>query len=157
MPETSINIRCATETDAQRIHELHLSSVRNLCAANYEPTTIEGWLVNRSAQGYLRGIRSGSIFVAETNSRIVGFCEAVPGEVVAVFVDPAVAHQGIGSVLLEKALSLAKQQPGKAVRLEATLNAVGFYEKFGFTSVKSSVVRRNQVEVPIVIMEHHDG
>jgi hypothetical protein len=43
------------------------------------------------------------------------------------------------------------------VRVESTLNAVGFHKRFGFAETGRSVVRRNQIEVPIVIMERDDG
>jgi hypothetical protein len=40
-----------------------------------------------------------------------------------------------------------------AVRLEARLNAVGFYEGFGLGAVWRAVVRPNEIEMPVVIME----
>lgn len=154
MIEIPISIRSATAEDAQQIHELHLAAVRTLCAPHYAPEVIEGWLANRSAQGYLRGIGAGATIVAELASNVVGFGEGVPGEVVAVFVDPDYASRGIGSALLEHTLRLAHEHRG-AVRLESTLNAVGFYERFGFSQVERSVVRRNRVEIPIVVMQRH--
>lgn len=157
MSRVVVSIRSATPQEAQRIHELHLSAVRAQCAQHYSPEIVEGWLENRSAQGYLRGIASGAIFVAEFESQIVGFGEGAPGEVVAVFVDPAFLNRGIGSALLQHALRLAREQHQGSVRLESTLNAVGFYERFGFTQRNRSVVRRNRVEVPIVVMERHAG
>lgn len=37
-------------------------------------------------------------------------------------------------------------RPGARVKVEATLNAVGFYERFGFHAVCRSVVRRNDID-----------
>jgi putative acetyltransferase len=156
MIETAVRIRSAAPGDAQRIHELHVAAVRALCAPHYAPEIVEGWLANRSAHGYLRGINSGTVVVAELDSRVVGFGEGVPGKVVAVFVDPVFVNRGIGSALLEHTLRLAREEHRGPVRLKYTLNAVGFYERFGFYQVERSVVRRNHVEVPVVVMEH-DG
>lgn len=156
MVEILTGIRSATAEDAQRIHELHMAAVRVLCAPHYAPEIVEGWLANRSAQGYLRGIGAGATIVAELASNVVGFGEGVPGEVVAVFVDPVFAYRGIGSALLEHTLRLAHEHRGP-VRLESTLNAVGFYKRFGFFEVERSVARRNQVEIPIVVMQRHAG
>lgn len=133
-----------------------MAAVRVLCATHYSPEIIEGWLANRSAQGYLRGIGSGAIIVAEAASNVIGFGEGIPGEVLAVFVNPDFANRGIGSALLEHTLRLAQKHQGP-VRLESTLNAVGFYERFGFSQVERSVTRRNQVEIPIVVMRQHAG
>jgi GNAT superfamily N-acetyltransferase len=156
MIETSISIRSATVEDAERIHALHMAAVRVLCAPHYAPEIVEAWLANRSAQGYLRGIGAGATIVAELASNVVGFGEGVPGEIVAVFVDPDFASRGIGSALLKHTLRLAHEHRGP-VRLESTLNAVGFYERFGFSQVERSVVRRNQIEIPIVIMQRRAG
>jgi hypothetical protein len=43
------------------------------------------------------------------------------------------------------------------VRLESTLNAVTFYELFGFQKINRATVRRNDVDVPIVVMENRAG
>ena len=136
------------------MHELHVEAVRMLCAPHYTPEIVEAWLANRSAQGYLRGIGAGATIVAELASNVVGFGEGVPGEIVAVFVDPVFAKRGIGSALLAHTLHLAQRNHG-TVRLESTLNAVSFYERFGFSQVERSVVRRNRVEIPIVVMQRH--
>ena len=151
-----ISLRPATTLDAEAIHELHLNSVRALCASSYEPGIIVGWLKDRTPAGYLRGIAEGAIFIAEVQSRIVGFSEAAPGEVVAVFVDPQWSRKGVGTALLSRALSAAAGTP-RPVRLESTLNAVSFYERRGFRQISRSSVRRNDVEVPVVIMERLAG
>lgn len=151
-----MSLRPATALDAEAIHELHSRSVRALCSSSYEPGIIEGWLKNRNRAGYLRGISAGATFVAEAESKIIGFCEAVPGEVIAVFVDPQSSRKGVGTALLWRALDVAARTPC-SVRLESTLNAVPFYERFGFRQITRASARRNDVDVPVVIMERHGG
>ena len=136
-----------------RLHELHTASVRTLCASHYSADIIGGWLQNRSAEGYLAPINRGAIFVAETGNRIVGFGEAAAGVVVAVYVDPAVPRQGVGSALLRHALEQARLEHSGPVRVESTLNAIGFYERHGFREIARATTKRGPVEVPIVRME----
>lgn len=145
-------IRQATDRDAERIHEVHLASVRGLCRDSYDPEVIDGWLRGRSAAGYARGIGNGATFVAEIGGVVVGFCEAIPREILAVFVDPAWAGQGVGAALFSNAWERAAGLGG-VVRLEATLNAAPFYEHFGFRALDRSTVRRNDVDIPVVVME----
>ena len=76
-------LRQARREDALRLHELHTASVRTLCASHYAAEIIGGWLQNRSADGYLAPIKRGVLFVAEWDSRIIGFGEAAAGVVVA--------------------------------------------------------------------------
>jgi hypothetical protein len=48
----------------------------------------------------------------------------------------------------------ARREPEGPVRLEATLNARDFYERAGFREVRRSTVKRNHVDVPVVVMEY---
>jgi putative acetyltransferase len=149
-------IREATDRDAERIHEVHVASVRGLCGAAYEPKVIDGWLRGRSAAGYTRGIGDGAMLVAELDAVVVGFCHAMQDEIIALFVHPASAGQGVGAALLSTGLERAARS-GRAVRLESTLNAVAFYERFGFRALGRSTVRRNDVDIPVVLMERRAG
>jgi len=152
-----ITIRAATLSDAPRIHQLHLAAVRALCAPSYEASVIDGWLTGRSPQDYARGISSGALLVAETRGAVIGFCEGVPGEVRAVFVDPPWAGRGIGAQLLARAVILAEAGQSGPICLESTLNAVGFYERHGFRQLGPVAVSRSRVEVPVVLMERPAG
>lgn len=116
-------IRQAQRKDASRLHELHTTSVRALCSEHYSPEIIDGWLENRSANGYLPPIERGAIFVAERDSTIVGFGEAAAGVVVAVYVDPSAIHQGVGSAILRHAIEMARRGHDGPQRVESTLNA----------------------------------
>jgi putative acetyltransferase len=147
-------IRPAQAQDASRIHDLHTASVRALCAGHYSEEIIEGWLLNRSPTGYLRPIERGALFVAEQHGQITGFGEASPGNVIAVYVDPKHIRRGVGTAMLQKAMSMARTDYTGPIRLEATLNARDFYAHAGFREVGQSTVKRNHVDVPIVIMEH---
>jgi putative acetyltransferase len=145
-----VTIRKAQESDAVPIHELHLRSVRQLCSAVYSPETIEGWLMNRTPQGYLLGIYRGEMYVAEIEGRIVGFGHAVPGEIEATYVDPAYVRRGIGSLLVKHGVEMAKAGTSGTIRIVSTLNARPLYEKCGFRAIREIVVRRNYVEIPAV-------
>ena len=52
---------------------------------------------------------------------------------------------------------MARSEHNGTVRLEATLNARDFYERAGFREVKRSMVKRNHVDVPVVVMEYDVG
>jgi GNAT superfamily N-acetyltransferase len=151
--DASVKIRTARPEDALRLHELHAASVRALCAKHYTKGIIEGWLRSKTPSGYLPSIEREAIFVAELNQKIIGFGEAAAGAVIAVYVDPSAAGQGVGRLILDRAVTLARNGHSGPIRVESTLNASSFYEHLGFVEVKHATVRRNQVEVPIVVME----
>ena len=130
----TFTIRPATPEDANRIHELHTSSVKALCQSHYSSEQITQWLKNRTPQGYVPGIERGEMFVAVDGARSVGFGHAIPGEVVAVFVDPEWARHGVGRAVLGEGIKRARSGYRGAVHLDATLNAQEFYKKMGFVS-----------------------
>ena len=149
-----VDIRQATADDAGRIHEIHTQSVRTLCKGHYSSEQIAGWLKNRSPQGYLPGIGRGEMFVATDGISVLGFGQAIPGEIHAVYVAPEYAKQGVGILLLEQALTAARAGSQGDVYLEATLNAQGFYKKAGFVELERSTVRRNEVLLPVIEWFH---
>lgn len=100
-------------------------------------------------------IDSGRIFVAESDSTVLGFGEAAPGVVVAIYVHPSMTRQGIGTRLLRHALERARKTHSGPVTVESTLNATAFYARSGFLEIRRSTVKRNHVEVPVVVMEHN--
>jgi GNAT superfamily N-acetyltransferase len=148
-----ITIRQAATDDANQIHELHTRSVQILCKNHYSPEQIAGWLKNRTPQGYLSGIERGEMFVVVEGEHIVGFGHAIPGEVVAVYVDPERIKQGVGRAILAEGITKARSGHQGAIRLEATLNAQEFYTKVGFIEVERKTVRRNDVFLPVIVME----
>ena len=153
MAVTNIVIRQAQLEDASHLHELHTASVRALCSKHYSPEIIDGWLQNRNASGYQPPIERGAIFVAEKDSTIVGFGEAAAGVGVAVYVHPSAIHQGIGAAILRHAIEMARRGHNGPVRVESTPIASRFYERYGFLELNRSTIKRNLVEVPIVVME----
>ena len=132
-------------------------SVRTLCKNCYSKEVIDGWLLNRVPSGYHKPIDSHALFVAEHGSQIVGFGEAVPGRIVAVFVDPNYTQQGIGTMILLHAIDIARNTHEGPIRLESTLNACNFYKQAGFREIMHTTVQRNHVDVPVVIMEYDNG
>ena len=108
MVDASIKIRTARSEDALRLHELHAASVRAQCAKHYPNEIIEGWLQGRTPSGYLPPIERAAIFVAELNHKIIGFGEATAGAIVAVYVAPSAIGQGVGRLILDRALALAR-------------------------------------------------
>lgn len=150
--QQTVDIRQATTADAERIHEIHTQSVKTLCKDHYSSEQIAGWLKDRSPQGYLPGIGRGEMFVATDGLSILGFGQAIPGEIHAIYVAPAYAKQGVGILLLEQALTAARAGSQGDVYLESTLNAQDFYKRAGFVEVERSTVRRNDVLLPVIRM-----
>jgi len=72
--------------------------------------------------------------VAEEDERIAGFAalDAAAGEVTAVYVEPAAWRHGVGRGLLDAVETIARLRGVATARLDASLNAVAFYEAAGW-------------------------
>ncbi len=133
--QTDFSIRPATAADAEAVFRVTRDSVAGLATTHYTPAQIAGWMGDRTPATYLEGCASGRIHVAEQDGRVVGFVDAVPGEVTRLFLLPGVARKGLGRALMEVGLQRARAGGAETLRIEATLNAVPFYAKFGFLPV----------------------
>lgn len=152
-PAQPFSLRPGRPEDAVRLHDIHTSAVRTLCAPFYEADVIDGWLEGRTPAIYVPLLERGALFVAEGGSEILGFGEAMPGWVLAVYVDPRLAARGIGSAILGHAIEIARRGHDGPIRLEASLNACSFYERHGFRETHRKTVPRNHVEIAVAAME----
>lgn len=71
----------------------------------------------------------------------------------AVYLDPAALSQGVGAMILDHAVALARRGHREPIRLQSTLNARSFYARHGLVEVERAAVRRGAVEIPVVVME----
>lgn len=128
-----MQIRPATESDAENILELHVRSIRELCARDYTPEQVEAWAGPKKAEHYLEPIRSKRLFVAEQDGRVVGFGDyhATKNEICAVYIHPDFVGQGIGRALFRKVTEELKARGFSHAELDASLMSVGFYEAMG--------------------------
>lgn len=90
---------------------------------------------DRTPEFYEKLIENGRMTVCLRGGAVVAFVDSEPGEVTRLFVLPEVAGFGLGRRLLEIGVAEARAGHTGAIRLEATLNAEGFYKKFGFRTV----------------------
>jgi GNAT superfamily N-acetyltransferase len=87
-------------------------------------------------------MRSREIWVAEVDSRPVGWAALIPrGEVCwldDLWVAPAWMGQGIGAALFNQAAERGKKLGAKRMEWEAERHALGFYEKLGGRYLRES-------------------
>jgi putative acetyltransferase len=149
-------IRRATPKDAESIADIHMRAIREISASHYPPEDIEAWAAPRKPEFYLDSISNKEFYVATEDDAVIGFgtFNQKSGEMEAVYVSPDMVRRGIGleivRVLEERACSLQV----KCVYLKASLNAIPFYERAGFTQREAAKHRlQSGVEIQCVIMD----
>ncbi len=158
-----VSIREATTEDVKRIRDVHLRSIEELGGLAYDETQVEVWAHDRDPEEYPIDADETHVLVAEADE-VVGFGwlregarehlrAAVEGELVAVYVHPSVARQGIGSRLCEALEAEADRRGIRSLGLWASLNAVPFYEAQGYDRVTAHAHEyRDGVELTLIEM-----
>lgn len=148
--------RAATAVDLAALWALRTRAVRGSCAAHYPATVIETWCASAPPASLPVLVNLGSALVAEEDGALAGFAvlDLARGEVDAVFVDPAHQGRGIALDLLRRLDVLAQGRGVQRLFLSASLNAVAFYERAGFTRVRDEVyAHRSGIGIASVFME----
>lgn len=153
-------MRPAREEDLPRLRVLFKRSVRALAVGHYAPPEIEAWADAAEEEGWIEPDHLGNLWVAQIGVSLVGFAELSGDgkEVRMVFVEPTVAERGIGTSLLARVEEEAERRGVERLGLRSSLNAVPFFEKFGYET-RAERERRlaDGTILRIVDMEKHLG
>lgn len=145
-------LRPARAGDGAALFEVTRLSVAGLAKGAYSPAQIEGWMGARTPATYEGLIAKGGVTVAERDGLIVGFVDAGPGEVTRLFLVPDAAGAGLGARLLEIGIGQARAGHAGPIKVEATMNAEGFYRRHGFRRVGTGTFSHGIGGDPIAIV-----
>lgn len=147
-------IRKAATEDGPSIAHVHSSAVRAISTSVYTREEIESWAIPRSSEDYEQSIRNKEFYVAVEGDLIVGFgvLNQETREIEAVYASPEV-RRGVGLMILGQLEERARALGLDAVSLNASLNAVGFYQRAGYLGQDKSKYRlASGVEIACVPM-----
>ena len=128
-------IRPASESDYPGMDALQRASGRALCAGWYEPEAIEAWLGQPKPERYTRGAAAGDQYFLDFEGEcLVCFGGINMGDacIRALFVHPEYAGRGLASEMMTFMLDRLRGAGLRQVCVESSLNAQGFYRRFGF-------------------------
>ncbi|MDO8668814.1 MAG: GNAT family N-acetyltransferase [Candidatus Buchananbacteria bacterium] len=135
---TEIIIRKAEMDDAKAIAELHKKVVTEINSESYSPEAIEEWAKDISEENVLYQLQNSDWIIAEADDKLVGFGQysVADGEIYQINVDPNFLKKKIGKKLYDYMESKFRGAVREKISLNATLNAVGFYQKLGFVEIQ---------------------
>lgn len=149
-PATPIIVRSMEAADATAIHDIHTACLLQTLSSHYSSEQLAAWLAGRTPDGYLRGAANGEVYlVAELHGAVVGYANWQEGEqeLLSLFVLPNLHKQGIGSLLFS-----ACDASGPIQWVKATLPAVDFYKRFGFSVLRKDAMEKRGVMIPHIVM-----
>lgn len=143
-----MNVRDATPDDVEAIRHVHRESILALGPAAYDEEQVAAWASGVDDADYAAVEDDDTVFVvAECDGDVVGFASlrvdppdgyasSVDAEVTGVYVHPDAAGAGVGTALLSRLESAARARGATSLGLEASRNAVGFYDARGYERVR---------------------
>ena len=156
-----IDVREATTDDIDSICSVNRESIKKFGHQSYSTEQVSAWANAVTPELYPIDAEDTYFLVAERNKRIVaiGWMKetsedtSVDGEITGIYVGPEIAKQGVGTQIYNELESKANKQNMNSLGLWASLNAVGFYEKQGYTQVTDQTLEYpDDIELRVIEM-----
>ncbi|MFP8891452.1 GNAT family N-acetyltransferase [Natrialbaceae archaeon A-CW2] len=130
-----VTVRPAQPGDGEALVAVHVAAIRELGSSAYDDEQIEAWAARKDPTGYPVDEETAHFVVATLNDDVVGFGHLAleAAEIRAVYVHPDHSRDGVGTRLLDHLEATALDAGLEDLSLLASKNAVGFYERRGWT------------------------
>ena len=152
----SFTFRHARSSDAPLVWAVRTDAIRSTCSSHYPKEIIDSWSTTAMPDTFGSVLEKEQFVVAELNGEIVGFAglKTEAREVDAVFVSPSISGTGLGWQLLKQVETQARKLGFKTITLHASLNAVLFYLRSGYSEVgKGFHSSKSGLQIACVHME----
>lgn len=147
-------IRASAPEDAVFLQEIHTACSTRTMRSYYSEEQTAAWLKDRRSEGYLEAVAQGENFViAETDGQVIGFAFWRSAALCALFVHPDYQGKGVGKELLSVCVTALAGSGVELIKLRASMNAIGFYEKCGFIRQALADDVRHGVAIPYARMQ----
>lgn len=157
----ALTLRPIRDADIDAVRRLQAESFAALATGDHTPAQIAAHVALIMAPDYAGELLSNNILVAEApDGRLVataGWCRVPDDDGAArlrkVFVDPALAGQGIGRRMVEAAEDSARAAGFRRFRVRSNANAERFYARLGYRATgKGDMPAPGGATLPVVFM-----
>lgn len=121
--------------DKEKLSQMHIASIRKLCASHYTRQQLDTWTSVLVPQVYEQALKEKVVLTACDSGRELwglGILDIENKELSAVYVHPEAVGKGLGSGLLKALETIARKSGLIDITAHATLNAQGFYRAHGY-------------------------
>ena len=128
------HFRLARRSEAAELGAIRRQAILVLAKTEMGEERAADWANSASAERVIRAIEDHEVWVADRAGAAVGWLEIDGERIEAMYVQPEVALQGVGSGLLAHAEGRIREAGHASVHLDASPNAEGFYLRNGYES-----------------------
>jgi len=127
-------IRSANPTDADELLAIRRQAIMAL-TEEYGRVAAERWATAAGPDRAAKAIATNRVWVAEFESKLVGWVEVAAATIESLYVSPTAAGLGVGSSLLTHAEREIRDVGAPIAYLDASPNAEAFYARRGYRRV----------------------
>lgn len=148
-------IRDYEKGDCRETAELFYGTVHKVNKKDYSEEQLRVWTPeNRDLEQWDASFSGKKAMVALEKGNIAGFCDVTDsGYLDRLYVHSDFQGMGIGRALCRKAEDFAAAHSNKTITVHASITAVPFFEKLGYTVVRQNKVVKEGVELINFLME----
>ena len=130
--------------DTPLLAEIFRASIEELTADDYSQSQQKAWASAADDEEELARRLSGQLTLVVTlDGSAVGFASLANNETIdLIYVHPAIAGQGAGTMLVDALEKLGLARGAKRLTADVSDSAQDFFEKRGFTATQRNTVRR---------------
>ncbi|OGC57627.1 hypothetical protein A3H26_02845 [candidate division WWE3 bacterium RIFCSPLOWO2_12_FULL_36_10] len=153
--KVNLKIKKALTTDIPVIVNIHKECVSNTNSTDYTVDSIKEWLHQISEKNVLDQFETTLWYLIKTRNDIIGFCQysIENKELYQIQISPVYQQKGYGKILYKFIESDFRKNKIEKIKLNATLNAVGFYRKLGFNEIKHINFMLHKESLEMIEME----
>lgn len=153
-PDVSFFIVNYDKKYLKQIVELFIDTVHNINKKDYSKEQLNAWAnPNYDLEIWEKRFEKSKPFLCVLENEVVGFYEYYDGYIDCFYIHFKYQNCGIGKLLLNHILNLAKNENIDKIKVDASITAKPFFEKFGFKEVRENLVKRGNQELINFSME----
>jgi putative acetyltransferase len=130
--------------DTPQLAEIFRASIEELTAGDYSEGARQAWAsAADDEEAFAKRLSEQLTLIATMNGSAVGFASLANNETIdLIYVHPAVAGQGVGTLLVDALEKLAAARGAKRLTADVSDSAQDFFNKRGFTAQQRNTVLR---------------
>jgi putative acetyltransferase len=142
-------IRKYTVADLEEIVDIFTSSVHQLTIGYYDDRQRIAWApLSPDLKNWGMRLNNVQTLVAEENGELMGFVSyEADGHIDLLFTSPNHERKGVASALYQEVESILANNGVREIYTEASLVALPFFKRKGFTVSEEEIVTRDGVEL----------
>ena len=130
--------------DTPLLAEIFRASIEELTADDYSEGARQAWAsAADDEEAFAKRLSEQLTLIATMNGSAVGFASLANNETIdLIYIHPAVAGQGVGTMLVDALEKLAAARGAKRLTADVSDTAQDFFKKRGFTAQQRNTVLR---------------